>query len=163
VMDPSSKLIYEKQLYVSLSNFCNGKGLFTSQKIEQNEIIIEIIGDVVEDDLTNVHNPYALQIDFRKYIIPKNITRYINHSCDPNCKIEILNDKIVLKSIKKINEFEELTYNYNTTEYDLGVDSFRCGCKSKDCIGIVKGFKYLSLERKIKLANLILPYLKILI
>ncbi len=162
LIDPSN-IENKSSLFVSNSKYCKGKGLFTSKEIKQDGLIIEIKGELIYGDLTNVHNPYALQLDFNKYIVPTNITRYINHSCEPNCKVEIIENKVYLRSIKHIKPYEELSYDYNTTEYDLGVDSFECQCGSKNCIGIVKGFKYLTLQRKISLQNLLLPYLKVLI
>lgn len=150
-------------LLVTKSKLCDGQGLFTLMEINKNKIIAEVKGRMIYGDLTNIHNPYALQLDFNKYIIPNNITRYINHSCNPNCKIEISNKKVYLKSIRNISAGEELTYDYNTTEYDMGIDQFECQCGSNNCIGKVKGFRYLPLQRRLMLRDYLLPYLKVLI
>ena len=43
-----------------------------------------------------------------------NIARFINHSCKPNCYIEIKDGVIWMRAAKTIRKGEELTYNYNT-------------------------------------------------
>lgn len=85
----------------------------------------------------------------------------MNHSCNPNCYIvwKTLN----LVTLKDIQEDEELSYDYNISEYDLldiGNFSFKCKCGSKNCIGEIKGFKYLSPKQKNKIQKFISPFLK---
>ena len=77
----------------------------------------------------------------KKYDIdgtPKyNKARYINHSCDPNCEVEIIKNEIWICSIKKIRKGDELTYDYG---YEFDKDDFRdhvCKCGSKNCIGFI--------------------------
>jgi hypothetical protein len=65
-----------------------------------------------------------------------------------------------LIACKNIKKDEEITYNYNTSEFDMGVDVFECLCKSPNCYKVIKGFKYLPLDEKLKLKPYLLPYLK---
>ena len=44
--------------------------------------------------------------------VARNYARFINHSCDPNCEVEITNNEIWISSIKRIKKYTELTYNY---------------------------------------------------
>ena len=66
-----------------------------------------------------------------------NKARYINHSCDPNCEVEISKGRIWIKSIKKIKKGEELSYDYG---YEFDKDDYTdhiCKCGSKKCIGYI--------------------------
>jgi hypothetical protein len=86
----------------------------------------------------------------------------LNHSCNPNCFIAW--SKVCLIASQDIKAGEELTYNYNTSEYDLLEDnndfSFMCKCGCENCVGIVKGFKYLTLKQKISFKDNLSPFLK---
>ena len=66
-----------------------------------------------------------------------NKAKYINHSCNPNCEVEIIKGHIWIKSIKKINEGQELSYDYG---YEFDKDDFMdhvCQCGEKNCIGYI--------------------------
>ena len=61
----------------------------------------------------------------------------MNHSCDPNCDTDIIDDKIWIRSFKDIEKGEELTYDYGFT---FDEDDFRdhvCKCGSKKCVGFI--------------------------
>ena len=66
-----------------------------------------------------------------------NKARYINHSCEPNCEVDIIDNQIWISSIKKIKSGEELTYDYG---YTFDRDDYKdhpCRCASKNCIGYI--------------------------
>lgn len=64
------------------------------------------------------------------------LARYINHSCNPNCRTEIVDvDKdcrIIIVSKRKINQGEELSYDY---KFDLEDESHKisCMCGAPNC------------------------------
>lgn len=69
----------------------------------------------------------------------------INHSCDPNvCFDTTLMQVIALKPIKK---GEELTYFYPSTEWDMD-QSFICNCNTTQCLGVIRGARYVQDELK---------------
>ncbi len=53
-----------------------------------------------------------------------NDARYINHSCHPNCYIDIKNGVIWIRAARNIRPGEELTYDYNTD----GEGLIKCRC-----------------------------------
>ena len=63
--------------------------------------------------------------------------RFLNHSCEPNAKFENRN----LVAIREIKASEQITFDYNTTEYDLAMP-FECHCKSDSCCGLVRGYRW---------------------
>ncbi len=107
------------------------------------------------------HSPEAIQFN-KNWFYDSNrlvLEDFINHSCNPNTFID-LNKKYFI-AIKHINKGEEITFNYNTTEYDMIKyrEDFRCKCGAKKCYGRVKGFKYLNNKEKIALKNWLSPFL----
>jgi SET domain-containing protein len=154
------QIIKPIKVYVASSKICSGLGIFAKKEIKKNEIIFKFEGKIVYQDYTNISMPYALQLDFNKYLLPEGNYKYINHSCSPNSYVKLIDDELYLIACKNIEKDEEITYNYNTSEFDMGVDAFECLCKSPNCYKVIKGFKYLPLDEKIKLKPYLLPYLK---
>ena len=99
-----------------------GKGMFTDEKIPKGVCIIEYTG--------NPATPAQIKADRGKYLfeisetltidgnIPSNKARFINHSCAPNCEIEIYKSRVYVFSKRAIRAGEELSYDYDT-EYFL--------------------------------------------
>lgn len=90
----------------------------------------------------------AIQIDkdyFSCSDNPKEFNNFISHSCDPCCKIEIDNQRIIyLISIRDINPGDTIDFDYNTTEDDMvkqGVD-FTCHCRAPTCKKWIRGRSY---------------------
>ena len=54
-----------------------------------------------------------------------NTARFINHSCTPNCWIEIKDGVIWIRASRTIRPGEELTYDYNTS----GDAMIPCRCR----------------------------------
>src|SRR5581483_5950510 len=140
----------------SVEVFCNpkGKALRSLLPFKVGDLISVILGTVVDYNDPKV-DYRSLQIDVNKYlIVEKNSPEEcINHSCDPNCQILFENDRIYLYVIKDIVVGDELTFNYNSTEYDMGKDVLVCLCESPNCVKEVKGYKYLTEEQKSLIAS----------
>jgi SET domain-containing protein len=65
-----------------------------------------------------------------------NTAKYINHSCDPNCEVDIIKGKIWIIAIKDIKKGDELSYDYGFG-YDADFRQFPCKCGSKNCCGYI--------------------------
>ena len=68
--------------------------------------------------------------------VARNYARFINHSCDPNCEVEITDNHIWISSIKRIKKGSELTYNYGYS-FDTDYEEHICKCGSKKCVGYI--------------------------
>ena len=99
-------------------------------------------------------------MDEEAFLRSDNIDDYINHSCNPNSFIAFKESGPFLLALKPIRKGEEVTYNYLTTEWDMGTHYFQCRCGAEDCIGFIKGFKHLGERWKNKLSPLVTPYLR---
>ena len=111
--------------------FAMGWGLRATKPINQGDLVIEYIGEVIDDNtmrtrmqnqrkLTpNDHNFYIMQLDTGLYVDGKfkgNDSRFINHSCDPNCELQpwVVKGRmrIGIFAIKDIENGEALSYDY---------------------------------------------------
>ena len=133
----------------------HGTGVFATKNIPKNTNIIEYIGEKVtksEGDRRSsqrikkyINSPfngsvYIFELN-KKYdidgFVSYNKAKYINHSCNPNCEVDIIKDQIWISSIKNIKKGTELSYDYG---YSFDLDDFRdhvCKCGSKNCIGFI--------------------------
>ncbi len=135
----------------------DGLGVFADERIKKDEIIFEFKGEKV-----NISSRHSLQIDYDVWLGPSgDVDDYINHSCDPNAYVEFKDGRLYLIALRDIEIGEEITFNYLTTEYDLNDNEvFICNCKSHNCYKVIKGFKHLSLNEKLKLKDYLSPFLK---
>ena len=133
----------------------HGTGVISSENIKKNTKIIQYIGDKIskkEGDIRsalrikkylnkkNEGSVYIFELN-KKYDIDGspiyNKARYINHSCNPNCEVDIIKSEIWISSIKKINKGEELNYDYG---YPFDEDDYNdhvCKCGSIKCVGYI--------------------------
>ncbi|MCX8194279.1 MAG: SET domain-containing protein-lysine N-methyltransferase, partial [Candidatus Pacearchaeota archaeon] len=134
------------KVYVKKSKI-NGKGLFAKENIKKGSRVGIVAGLIIPDN-ENSYKKYNINylhpINYNYVIVNQNITRYINHSCEPNCGLRNGIEIIALRNIKKD---EEITIDYDTLEYDW---KMKCNCKSKNCRKVIKGYKYLSEKLKNK-------------
>ena len=133
----------------------HGTGVFASGNIKKSSRIIEYIGEKITkkegdkrsaDRIKNFLNKknegsvYIFELN-KKYDIDGsplyNKARYINHSCSPNCEVDIIDNKIWIISIKKINKGEELNYDYGYPFDKDDFDDHVCKCGSNKCIGYI--------------------------
>jgi hypothetical protein len=146
----------------SLEVFDNSKGkaLRCLVPVKKHEIIVLMIGEIVDYNDPRV-DEYPLQISEDKYLVGNrgDSTEFINHSCDPSCQMLFEGDRVYLAAIKDISPGDELTFDYNTTEFEMGKHAFKCLCGSPNCVGEIKGYKFLTDEEKEKRKPYLAPYL----
>ena len=147
-----------ESLEIKSSRF--GKGLFARVPIIIGQTIFYFTGRRGDDTHTNV---LSLEIDKNLFIESDlKYDDFLNHSCDPNCYIDF--SDVSLKVLKPIQRGQELTYIYNTSEWDL-INSatpsfFKCDCNTKNCIGIIRGFRYLTEQQRKEIKNLVSPAIR---
>jgi SET domain len=81
--------------------------------------------------------------------------RFLNHSCEPNAVLRG-RDFVALRAIAA---GEPVTYDYNTTEYDMAAP-FDCHCGRPRCLGRISGFKHLSPAEQARLAPWLADHLR---
>jgi SET domain-containing protein len=112
-----------------------GLGLYTKEPIEKGGFVIEYVGKILTRKESNEKGGKYLFETSRDRVIDgtdrKNIARYINHSCDPNCEIDIVRGRVFVSSIRPIKAGEELTYDYGKEYYDEFIKPHGCRCSAK--------------------------------
>lgn len=110
-----------------------GLGLVSNVLFKKGDFIIEYVGiKRLNKDIEYHTGKYLFEID-DEYTIdgsPRwNTARYINHSCRPNCEVEIDKDgKILIMAIKEIKPGDELTYDYGKEYFDEFIKPIGCKC-----------------------------------
>jgi SET domain-containing protein len=102
----------------------HGKGVFAVCDIAEGEAIIEYVGEIISwaaaqerhpHDPTDPNHTFYFHIDAENVIdalVGGNSSRWINHSCDPNCEADEVEGRIFIKALRNIAAGEELHYDY---------------------------------------------------
>lgn len=113
-----------------------GLGLFTFSPIPKGVCVIEYTGKVLTAKEEEESNSLYLFEVTKKITIDgatrTNTARYINHSCRPNCEIEIRKGHIYVMSKRAIKVGEELTYDYDKEYFNAYIKPK--GCKCDKCL-----------------------------
>ncbi|WP_367265411.1 SET domain-containing protein [Polaromonas sp.] len=129
----------------------HGKGVFAVQDLAEGETLIEYIGEVINwkealrrhpHDPKDPNHTFYFHIDEEHVIDAKhggNSSRWINHSCKPNCEADEQDGRVFIKALRNIPAGEELFYDYG-----LIIDApytkkllaeYPCWCGAKNCRG----------------------------
>ena len=108
-----------------------GLGLFAISPIPKGACVIEYTGTPMTNEERNASNSrYLFEINSKLTIdgSPRwNTARYINHSCKPNCEVEIAKGRVWIFARRNIKPGEELGYDYGE-EYVSAYLSGKCLC-----------------------------------
>ncbi len=108
-----------------------GLGLFTASAIPKGACVIEYTGvPITREEMYTSNSRYLFEINSRKTIDGRprwNTARYINHSCRPNCEIEIAKGRVWIFARRNIRPGEELGYDYGE-DYVKAYLAGRCLC-----------------------------------
>lgn len=145
--------------HIEIKKTKKGKGVFTKIPFKKGDTVLKFERPILRPN--RQAKATAIQLDYDLYLDtdPIEVRDFLNHECSPNCKIDVT--KLELVAVKEIDEGEEITFNYCTTEFDLLAknESFTCLCDSAECLGVINGFYHLTSEQKTKIKDLLIPYL----
>lgn len=124
----------------------SGMGLFAGRTIPAGKVIVEYIGERISKTLGKKRvregNTFIFALGRQEDIDGSgedNIARFANHSCDPNAEMIFQSDSLFLRSLRRIEKDEEITYDYQCAYSD---EADPCTCGAKNCIGIIVHQKY---------------------
>jgi len=159
---PPNNYIFKKKSAV------HGWGLYAKTFIPKATRIIEYVGEKISKVESDRRGPMLVEyakkhkqkgavylfVLNKKYDIDGhvgyNTAKYINHSCVPNCEVEIIRGHLWVIALKGIKKGDELFYNYG---YDL--DTYQdhpCFCGKPPCPGYIAAQEHWPKLRK-KLAS----------
>lgn len=115
----------------------HGWGVFATETIPKNKRIIHYAGEKISNQVSLKREAryikrghiWCFKLTNRTVIdagVGGNDARYINHSCRPNCYIDIKDGVIWIRAARTIATGEELSYDYNTD----GEGLIRCRCRA---------------------------------
>lgn len=154
--DLCHRFIMENQYLKARASDIDGTGCFARKHIPKGTRIIEYKGQrippsVVEersmvevDDLGEIieeTHVYMFYVDKRITIdggVNGNDARFINHSCEPNCKSTVENRRVFIDAIRDIEQGEELTFDYKldvNSSSEAKRKRYICRCGSPNCRG----------------------------
>ncbi|KAI5589275.1 hypothetical protein POPTR_005G182100v4 [Populus trichocarpa] len=156
--DHCSNQQFQKRNYAKMTwERCGKKGfgLRLDEDISRGQFLIEYVGEVLDvhayearqkDYASKGHKHfYFMTLDGSEVIdacAKGNLGRFINHSCDPNCRTEkwVVNGEICigLFALRDIKMGEEVTFDYNYVRV-VGAAAKRCYCGSPQCRGYIGG------------------------
>ncbi|KAK1361420.1 histone-lysine N-methyltransferase ASHH2-like [Heracleum sosnowskyi] len=149
---------FQKRNYANLKCFRSGKkgrGLQLLEDIREGQFLIEYVGEVLDMHAYEARQKeYALKGHKHFYFmtlngsevidacIKGNLGRFINHSCEPNCRTEkwMVNGEVCigLFALRDIKKGEEMTFDYNYVRV-FGAAAKKCLCGSSICRGYIGG------------------------
>ena len=122
----------------------HGYGVFALETINKNKRIIDYAGELIsnkqsesrEDRYLSKGCIWVFRVNrswSRDAAGGGNDARFINHSCTPNCWIEVdaKTKTIWIRAAKQIRKGQELVYDYNTEGDKVIPCRCRPGCKTK--------------------------------
>ena len=129
----------------------HGKGVFALQDLAEGETLIEYLGEVISwkealrrhpHDPLDPNHTFYFHIDEEHVIDAKhggNSSRWINHSCKPNCEADETGGRVFIKALRGIKAGAELFYDYGLiidAKYTKKLlAEYPCWCGAKSCRG----------------------------
>jgi hypothetical protein len=129
----------------------HGKGVFALQDLAEGEQLVEYIGEVIswaEAERRHPHDPqnpnhtFYFHID-EDHVIDGlhggNASRWINHSCAPNCEADQQGNRVFIRALRAIAAGEELSFDYGLIideRYTAKLKAeYACWCGADECRG----------------------------
>lgn len=124
---------------VAIRRGAHGLGLFATGPVNKGEIVAEYWGVIItEEQADRLAGKYLFELDGGMAIdgrSRRNVARYINHSCFPNCEPQEVEEKkrVFIVAKRNIKPGEEFAYNYGKEYWDEHIKPIgcRCGCAGK--------------------------------
>jgi len=145
----ATRLIPSRHLRLGRSR--TGLGLFTRVHIKKGKFIIRYAGPKLDNDAAEARdNRYMFELNSRWTIdgsSRRNLARYINHSCRPNCEVYFVGHVIKIRALRNIKAETELSYTYGK-DY---MDSFfkpGGGCRCVACTNRRRRLRSDALKKK---------------
>jgi len=129
----------------------HGRGVYAVAPIPAGDVIIEYTGELIswpEALRRHPHDPKQPNHTFYFHIEGGqvidalhggNSSRWINHSCDPNCEADETDGRVFIKALRDLLPGEELFYDYGLTideRYTPKLKKeFACHCGAATCRG----------------------------
>lgn len=121
-----------------MKSVLGGLGCFATVHFPKDSAIAEYAGERITHAealrrLTRTSGKHISQLDTDHYIdgsVGGNETQYINHSCEPNADVLIIDRFMIVFALREIQPGEEITVDY-LNSFDQ--DKTLCQCRTASC------------------------------
>lgn len=129
----------------------HGQGVFAMRVFAPGETILEYVGEIItlqEALRRHPHNPQDPHHTFYFHIHDDRVidglhggndSRWINHSCQPNCEPDEVKGRIFIKARRPVFPGEELSFDYDLVSDEPLTDALKaayaCRCGARKCRG----------------------------
>ncbi len=121
--------------FLKVKRGLNGLGLFATVDIKKGTHVIDYTGELITSAQADTRGGQYLFEVSDKWTVDgsgrKNLARYINHSCRPNCETEAYEraKRIEIAAKRNIMAGEELTYDYGKQFWNEYIRPKGCNCE----------------------------------
>jgi SET domain-containing protein len=130
----------------------HGFGGFALHRIGRGTRIVEYVGERLTGDEVDARyadqeqeerwHTFLFRVGDDAYLDAAregNDSRFINHSCDPNCETDVIDGRVYITAIRDIAPGEELTYDYALELEEEPLPAwerhYACHCGTPGCRG----------------------------
>ncbi len=133
-----------------------GQGVFTLKAFGPGDTVM--VGVLESTGITN--HSHASQIGKNKFGFHSGLSSKLNHSCDPNCGIQLnASGGHNFVAMRNMAMGEEATYDYAMRNFTIEHFPENCSCGQDICRGSITGWKDLPEARKNAYQGFAAPYL----
>lgn len=144
--------------FYSVQRRARGYGVVAMKAFQPGEMILEVQG-LIRPRATR----FSIQIGPSEHLEPLSLERepapadpagwrFLNHSCEPNAWFS--HPRLVC--CEPIERGDPITFNYNTTEFELS-EPFSCSCGAPSCLGWIRGYRHLEKKERDRLGPWLSP------
>jgi hypothetical protein len=126
-------------------------GVFTTAPIRKGARVVEYSGPRLTPEEANrlydgAPRTYLYGLEDGKTVIDgEGMGAYLNHSCDPNCEVDEIKNRVWILALRDIAAGEELLWDYNLYDDD---DPAPCYCGSPKCRGTMYSREWMAKMRR---------------
>ena len=139
---------------LALKDTPRGKALYTRVAQRKGETLLEHFGPTASFEIgARVAADHVMEVGDNAVFLPSGaLDDFVNHSCDPNCRLDFRGGRVFLVALREIAPGEELSFDYATTTTRAGIAAFpgwrfQCLCGVAGCRGEVGSAEDLPPER----------------
>ena len=150
-------LVVPGKFIVTRKSGVHGNGMFVVAPVAEGQHLIEYIGQRIDwkealrrhpHDPAQPNHTFYFSLDGGDCLdanVGGNDSRWINHSCAPNCEADELHGRVFIKALRNIEKGEELFYNYGLVideKYTKKLKAdYACWCGAAKCRGTMLASK----------------------
>ena len=126
-------------------------GVYTTASIRKGARVVEYAGQRLTPEEADrlydgVSRTYLYGLEDGKTLIDgEGLGAYLNHSCNPNCEVDEIKDRVWIFALRDIAAGEELVWDYSLYDDESPAP---CYCRSPQCRGTMYSPEWLATLRR---------------